>query len=118
MSLIYIKHPDEDCNKNQESFLSNFQGEEQKGHALLFNYGNAAYLYHRIDPTEEDYKMWLEGLPENVRDDFQKKGYEQSRSSLALKRFANEIRDVGMDEYVKNLLKPEDYEAMSKIGKE
>ncbi|PLK42074.1 hypothetical protein [Emticicia sp. TH156] len=118
MSLIYVKHPNDEQNKNQESFLLNFEGAEQQSHALLFNYGNAAYPYHRIDPTEEDYKMWLEGMPENLRIEFKVMGYEKCRSSLPLKRFANEIRDVGMDEYIKNLLTPENYEAMSKIGKE
>jgi hypothetical protein len=44
-------------------------------------------------------------------------GFEQNKLSFPLKRFANEMRDSGMDEYIKNLLKPKDYEAITEIRK-
>lgn len=113
MSLIYIKHPLEDIQKNQENFLASLAEEKQRiYHALLFNYGNAAYRYHAVEPTKEEYLQWLEGLPENIRVNFEKEGFEKSKTAFPLTRFAQEIRDNGMDEYMKNLLKPEDYEQM------
>lgn len=113
MSSIYIKHPSEDIQKNQEIFLSSLVEEKQKlYHALLFNYGNAAYRYHSVEPTEEEYLQWLEGLPENMRVNFEKEGFEKSKTAFPLTRFAQEIRDNGMDEYMKNSLKPEDYKKM------
>lgn len=60
--------------------------------------------------------MWLEGLPEKVRIEFKVMGYDKCKSALPLKRFANEMRDIGMDEYIKNLLKPEDYEAINNLS--
>lgn len=111
MDLIYIKHPIESCNIEQEKFLANCGEEYKEFHIQMFNFGNATYLYHQIEPTEEDYKDWLTGLPANIRLAFTKMGYEKSKTALPLKRFANEIRDNGMDEYLKKLLKPEDYQA-------
>lgn len=115
MSLIYIKHPDKECNQNQEEFLLQFNEKEQLGHALLFNFGNATYRYHSIEPTKEDYEQWLEGLPQNVRIEFKLMGFEKCKTALPLRRFANEMRDRGMDEYIKSMLKPEDYEAIKEV---
>ena len=112
MSLIYIKHPLENIQENQENFLASIGEKERLFHALLFNYGNAAYRYHSVEPTEEEYLQWLEGLPENLRAHFEKQGYEYSKTAFPLTRFAQEIRDVGMDEYMRNLLTPEDYQKM------
>jgi hypothetical protein len=114
MSLIYIKHPVESCNIQQELFLSSCNEELKSYHTLMFNYGNATYRYHKIEPSEEEYKDWLVGLPENIRNSFTEKGYEKSKTALPLKRFANEIRDNGMDKYLKKLLKPDDYQAIQK----
>jgi hypothetical protein len=117
MSLIYVKHPHKAIQENQETFLESLDKEQQVKQALMFNFGNASYRYHTIEPTKDDYEQWLEGLPENVRASFKTMGYEKSKSALPLKRFANEMRDNGMDEYIKNLLKPEDFEAIQSISK-
>lgn len=116
MSLIYIKHPVQSCNESQEKLLQSCDEQEQLYHALMFNYGNAAYRYHQVEPTQEEYEQWLEGLPEKARNVFSAMGFEGNRLSLPLKRFANEMRDNGMDEFIKNLLKPEDYKAINEIG--
>lgn len=117
MSLIYIKHPSKSIQENQETFLASLSEKRQREQALLFNFGNASYRYHNIEPTDNDYEQWLEGLPENIRDVFKEMGYENSKTALPLKRFANELRDIGMDEYIKRLLKPEDYKAIQAIAK-
>jgi hypothetical protein len=117
MSLIYIKHPLQSCNESQEKTLATCDESEQLYHALMFNYGNAAYRYHQVEPTQEEYEQWLEGLSEIERNTFEERGFEENKLSFPLKRFANEMRDNGMDKYMKNLLKPEDYEAIKEIGK-
>ena len=116
MNLIYIKHPLQSCNESQEKTLATCDESEQLYHALMFNYGNAAYRYHQVEPTQEEYEQWLEGLPERARKTFEEMGFEQNKLSFPLKRFANEMRDNGMDEYIKSLLKPEDYKAINEIG--
>lgn len=107
-----MKHPLRDCQQSQENFLASVDEKERLFHALLFNYGNAAYRYHSVEPTEEEYLQWLEGLPEELRTHFKGQGYEKCKTAFPLTRFTNEIRDVGMDEYMKKLLRPEDYEKM------
>lgn len=110
MSLIYIKHPSKEIQENQERLLAVLDEKGKIEQALFFNFGNACYRYHSIEPTQEEYEQWLEGLPENIKSHFIEIGFEGSKNSLPLRRFANEIRDNGMEEYIKNLLKPEDYE--------
>ncbi len=117
MSLIYIKHPLKSCNESQEKILATCDESEQLFRALMFNYGNAIFRYHQVEPTPEDYEQWLEGLPDRARKTFEEMGFEQNKLSFPLKRFANEMRDKGMDEYIKSLLKPEDYKAISEMGK-
>ena len=113
MDLIYIKHPKEEMQKNQANFLASLAEKEKIHHALLFNYGNAAYRYHTsVEPTEEEYFQWLEGLPEDLKAHFTREGFENSKTVASLTRFVQEIRDNGMDEYMKRLLKPEDFERM------
>lgn len=117
MDLIYVKHPDEDRNESQARYLAKCDESERLFHILMFNYGNAAYRYHEVEPTQEDYEQWLEGLPERAKISFKKMGYENSKSALPLKRFANEMRDIGMDEYIQKLMKPEDYQAFKNLSK-
>jgi hypothetical protein len=115
MDSIYIKHPIESCNIEQALLLSKCNDVDRKFHAQMFNYGNATFLYHKMaEPTKEEYVLWLEGLPENIRLAFTEMGYEKSKTALPLTRFANEIRDNGIDEYLKKLLKPEDYQVFIK----
>ena len=116
MDMIYIKHPIEKFNTSQKTFLEKCSESERLEHALLFNYGNAAYRYHQVEPTEEEYKDWLEGLPEDLRKRFEKEGFESCKTALPFLRFTQESRDVGMDEYMKALLTPEDYIAIQKLG--
>lgn len=116
MSLIYVKHPLRASRENQEQILATCDEKRKLYYALMFNYGNAAFLYHQVEPTQEEYEEWLEILPEKVRNTFTEKGYEKSKSTLALKRFTNEMKDIGLEAYIQNLLKPEDYKAINEIG--
>ena len=118
MTLIYVKHPSKEIQDRQEKLLASLDEKERTQHALLFNFGNAAYRYHSIEPTQDEYEQWLEGLPDNIRIHSKSLGFEGNKNSFPLRRFANEMRDRGMEEYMKNLLKPQDYEAWSKSTKD
>ena len=82
--------------------------------ARLFRFGNATYRYQQLaaaDVTEDDYRHWLEGLPEKMRRAVERDGFEKSKTCLPLRRHALERRDVGQEEFVKSLLSPEDWAA-------
>lgn len=75
--MIKVKHPLEKCNIEQEARIAACNEKDRRFHELMFTYGNAAYRYHEraneYSPTMEDFKEWLEGLPENIRRDMSKR---------------------------------------------
>jgi hypothetical protein len=77
MSLIYVKHPIDSYNASQEKIIAESNEKDRSFHALMFNYGNAAYRYHNIKPTHEEYLDWLAGLPENIKKNFEELGFEK-----------------------------------------
>lgn len=109
---IYIKHPVEKCNETQTKFIAGIENPDELAyHVLMFNFGNAAYRYHELgksqELTPELYEMWLDGLREPMRSNMAKLGFEENKRTLAFTRFANEMADVGLDEFVMNLLNEE-----------
>jgi len=110
--MIKVKHPDEDYNRQQEAFLANCPVEKHRYFELLFTHGNITYRYHSeakaFDPTEVDFKEWLEGLPENIRRDMEYQGFEACKGVLSFTRYVNEKNDIGMDEYVQQQMDPAD----------
>lgn len=110
--MIKVKHPIEHLNANQEKLLSGMSFDDRQFHALFFSYGNATYIYHSAasNPSLEDFEEWLEGLSEPMRSSFKSEGFEYCTSVLSFTRYVNEKRDVGMDEFVKNLMGEEDYQ--------
>ena len=120
--MIKVKHPIEECNKQQEQFLANCPPEQRRFHELLFTYGNITYRYHSdartVNPTEEDYKEWLEGLPENVRKGMEAMGFKGCKTVLSFTRYVMEKNDIGLEEYVQLHMDAEDYaEYRSMINK-
>ncbi len=118
MDSIYIKHPIDKYNQSQQIVLENCDESERQEKALFFNYGNAAYRYYQIEPTEEEFKDWLECLPGEMRERFKRDGFVKSKTALPFLRFAQELRDIGMDEYLKKLLTPKDFNAIKKLANE
>ncbi|KAA5539659.1 hypothetical protein [Adhaeribacter rhizoryzae] len=94
--MIKVKHPDESCNQMQEAFLAKCPIDERRFHELLFTHGNISYRYHQearnFEPTEKDYEEWLGGLPENIRQDMQRKGFAACKGILSFTRYVNELR--------------------------
>jgi len=106
--MIKVKHPLEKCNRTQESRIAECPEQDRRFQELMYSYGNAAYRYHERasdnNPTLTDYQEWLEGLPENIRRDMGQKGFEYCKTAFPFTRYVNEKNDLGMDEFVKNLM--------------
>lgn len=111
-----MKHPLEKYQKSQSEFLSKCTPEEKKIHEYLFRVGNAAYIYHKQANKEisentrkKYYKEWLAGLPENIRIDMNKMGYEVCKTTLPFTRYVNERTDIGLTDWMKENLSKEDF---------
>jgi len=111
--MIKVKHPLEHCNKMQEDMIANTPVDEKEFNELLFSYGNASYRYHSramdFKPTLKDYSEWLEGLPPAIRKEMKNRGFDGCMGVLSFTRYVNEKNDIGMDEYVKELMGDEDF---------
>ncbi len=110
--MIKVKHPDESCNQMQEEFLAMCPADQRRFNELLFTHGNISYRYHQetreFNPTEKDFAEWLEGLPNGIRQDMQHKGFEACKGVLSFTRYVNEKNDVGLEEYIRQHMHPED----------
>ena len=108
MELIKVKHPLGTCNQQQNEFLISCPNEQRRYHELMFNYGNAVYQYHTkaegYQPTEDDFKEWLDGLPEHIGNDMKNKGFESCKTVLPFTRYVNEKNDLGLEEFVIKLM--------------
>jgi hypothetical protein len=109
-SIIYVKHPDATCNINQAEFLKSLNPDMKIYHGRLFNQANATFQYYNQDIilNQEDFEEWLEGLNEPMKSDFRESGFESCKNQLSLRRYVLEKNDLGLDEFVNRLLKPED----------
>lgn len=114
-----MKHPNPDIQKYQAQFLADCPAEQREFHARMFRLGNADYFYHQEasfqqTPTLADYEHWLEGLPENIRQVMQTKGFEECKTALPFTRHVMERRDIGMADWMKKHLSEEDYQFWKK----
>lgn len=110
-----MEHPNREQRENQAKLLEQLPEERREEQARLLRFGNAAYIYHRqaenLEPTEEDFKEWLKGLPKDVREDMEIQGFELCKGILSFSRYVMEKNDIGMGEWMKQNLSEEDYNA-------
>lgn len=118
-----MKHPDPKCQEAQDEFLRNCPPEEREFHARFFRIGNAAYRYHQLanTPKNEDsmklyYEEWLNGLPPHISADMRARGFEYCKAALSFTRYVNERTDIGLEEWMKEHLSEEDYNAFKTTG--
>jgi hypothetical protein len=110
--LLNPRHLLEKYHQSQLDFLAALPEPQRAYHARLFRLGNASYRYQQQAEgavTEEDFRHWLEGLPEKIRTVMAHDGFEASENSLPLRRHALERRDLGHDAFVRNSLSSEDW---------
>lgn len=114
-----MKHPNKEQRENQLKFLAELPEEQREEHARLFRFGNASYVYHqeaeKQEPTEKDYKEWLDGLPDNIKKDMKSKGFKACKSVLSFTRYVMEKNDIGMKQWMKQNLSTNDYIEYYKI---
>jgi hypothetical protein len=120
--MIKVKHPLDHCNISQEAFLKACPEKERRFNALQFTYGNIAYRYHQeakeFNPTVQDFKHWLSGLPENMRQSMEEKGFEYCKTVYPFTRHVMEMNDIGLDEYVEQQMGAEDFAEYQRLLKE
>lgn len=79
-----------------------------------FRISNVTFRYYKLgtafNPTVDEFKDWLEGLPPNIAEGHREMGFEKSINSLPFRRFYNELHDVGLDEYIQKHISSEDFE--------
>ncbi len=110
--MIKVKHPLEQCNAQQEILINSLPDDQKDFHSLLFSHGNAACHYYNlnIDPIQEDYEEWLQSLEGNFKVEMEKQGFDYCKSVLSFARYVREKRDIGLDDFLLNMMGPEDYE--------
>jgi hypothetical protein len=117
-----MKHPDPKIQRNQDDFLNHCPDEQKEFHSRLFRIGNAAYIYHQQANSLEDkiseeyFHEWVEGLPDNMKNEMQRKGFEACKIMIPFTRYVNERCDIGMDEWMKNHLSDDDFKAWFEAG--
>jgi hypothetical protein len=61
--------------------------------------------------TEENFRIWLQGLIPAVRHHFEEQGFEKHKNTLPFMRFVLELNDIGMDGHLEQHLSPNDFKA-------
>ncbi|MCI1189708.1 hypothetical protein MON38_19980 [Hymenobacter sp. DH14] len=110
--LLQPRHPLDKQHQAQLQVLHQLPEIQRAEMARLFRLGNATYRYQQLadgEVTEEDYRHWLQGLPERFRQAMVKGGFAGAKYSLALRRHALERRDVGYSAFMQAILSPEDW---------
>jgi hypothetical protein len=59
--------------------------------------------------TEDEYKLWIESLEEPMKKHFSSKSLEHNKGVLNLQRFILELRDISLEEFMRDNLTEEEY---------
>lgn len=116
-----MTHPDEERNQAQAEFLERCAPEDRRFHELMFMVGNATYRYHQsaqdLDPSEADWKEWIDGLNEPFKSGMIKEGFTKGKGILAFTRYVMEKHDVGLDEYLREHINSKDLDEFNQLTK-
>lgn len=110
--LLIPRHPLDQYHQSQLAFLHDLPEEMRAYHARLFRLGNASYRYQQQaegEVTEDDFRDWLAGLSDKMRQAMEREGFEKNKAALPLRRHSLERRDVGYEEFMRALVSPEDW---------
>lgn len=117
-----MQHPNKEQRGNQKKLLAELPEELRAEHARLFRFGNTAYIYHQqaeeFEATETDFKEWLSGLPKDIRNDMEIRGFELCKGIVSFSRYVLEKNDIGMDRWMEQHLSKDDYKEYRKIIEE
>jgi len=65
--------------------------------------------------TEDEYKLWIESLEEPIKKHFSSKSLELNKGVLNLQRFILELRDVSLEEFMRDKLTEEEYNIYNQL---
>jgi uncharacterized membrane protein YgaE (UPF0421/DUF939 family) len=109
---MMTEHPDPVLQQRQQAAVENMREEQRDFLARMFRFGNLTYRYYQrpeAEPTEEDFKEWLEGLPPNLAAAEREQGFDECRKGFPLRRYALEKSDIGLEEFMRQHLSDDDY---------
>lgn len=114
-----MKHPDPEVQQYQADFLESCDPGARRFHELMFKVGNTTYCYHqeaeKFSPTEDLWKEWIGGLDGAFKKEMEERGFGESKLLLPFTRYVNEKNDVGLGEYLKKHLSPEELEEYNNL---
>lgn len=118
--MIKVKNPIEQRNQEQEVSLAKSAPEYRRYHELMYSYINAGLRYDdqfRDTPhSQQDYKEWLNSLDPTIAKLMKAHGQEEGRQEPALIKFVKKKREAGKEEYIRELMGPEDYEELKRLS--
>jgi hypothetical protein len=59
----------------------------------------------------EDFTLWIDSLQEPMKGHFKAKGIDNCRGVLSLQRFILELRDISLENFLKDRLTAEEFKA-------
>src|ERR1035437_5670970 len=62
-----------------------------------------------FNPTKNEFNLWIDSLHDPYKSFFTKKGLKNCLDQMNFLRFVLELRDYGMDDFMKTHLTDEDY---------
>ena len=65
--------------------------------------------------TEDEYKLWIESLQEPIKKHFSSKSLQLNKGVLNLQRFILELRDIPLEEFMRDVLTKEEYSIYNNI---
>jgi hypothetical protein len=63
----------------------------------------------------DEFNFWLQSLPEPMRTHFKNESIENCKGVLNLQRFVLELRDLSLEEFLKDRLTEEEFQAYKKV---
>jgi hypothetical protein len=79
----------------------------------------ALYSYYTLlevnTITEDEYKLWIESLEEPIKKHFSSKSLELNKGVLNLQRFILELRDISLEEFMRDKLTEEEYNIYNQL---
>lgn len=108
-----MEHPDPIIRDKQYEELQNLNDEDRAHQAQLYRVLNAIYCYYdkaaNFNPSEHDFKEWLEGLEFPMREHFKNEGFKRCKKVVSFKRYVLEKHDIGMDAWIKAHISEHDF---------
>ncbi len=79
----------------------------------------ALYSYYTLldvnTITEDEYKLWIKSLEDPMKKHFSSKSLELNKGVLNLQRFILELRDVSLEEFLRDKLTEEEYSIYNEL---